>query len=78
MIKKEFILTILIDEENINEKYPNYKFNWETPAMLVQDIITNAAAVAGTDFSEEDSLELKGLSIEIEPVSKRLLLWKKQ
>jgi hypothetical protein len=78
MIKKEFILTILIDEETINEKYPNYKFNWETPAMLVQDIITNAAAVAGTDFSEEDSLELKGLSIEIEPVSNRLLLWKKQ
>ena len=78
MIKKEFILTILIDEETINEKYPNYKFNWETPAMLVQDIITNAAVVAGTDFSEEDSLELKGLSIEIEPISNRLLLWKKQ
>jgi len=78
MMKKEFILTVIIDEDKIPYKYPNYIFNWETSAMLIKDVITNAAMVAGVDFSEEDSLELNGMSIEIEPTSKRLLLWKKQ
>jgi hypothetical protein len=34
-MKKTFTLTIETDDKNIFEKYPNYRFNWDSPEDFI-------------------------------------------
>jgi hypothetical protein len=35
-MKRQFVMTIEVDEKNIFEKYPNYRFNWDSPEDFIR------------------------------------------
>ncbi len=53
---------IVIDEENINEKYPNYKFNFDSIEQFADSLVSEESYEADTDMSK-DGLEKWGFSI---------------
>lgn len=53
---------IVIDEENINEKYPNYKFNFDSIEQFADSLVSEESYEADTDMSK-DGLEKWGYSI---------------
>lgn len=55
---------IEIDEKNINEKYPNYKYNFNSPKELADSLVPTKIYEADTDMSK-DGLEQWGYSINI-------------
>jgi hypothetical protein len=67
MIKKRFVVDIIIDENTIPEKYSNYKFNHPDLNSLIQSIIHNIPVVTNIDMSKEDSLETNGIEIKVMP-----------
>lgn len=58
---------IEIDEKNINEKYPNYKYNFNSPKELADSLVPIKIYEADTDMSE-DGLDKWGYSIKIKRV----------
>jgi hypothetical protein len=53
---------IIVDEENINEKYPNYKFNYDSIEQFVDSLVPEESYEADTDMSK-DGLEQCGYGI---------------
>lgn len=41
MLIYELKVIIKVDEKNINEKYPNYEYNWNNPREFVKSCISN-------------------------------------
>lgn len=62
--KKEFILTIEVDNKSIIKKYPNYRFNYRKPEDLIKSIIYDMKFIAGTNMSK-DGMKEWGYSIKI-------------
>ena len=59
---------IVIDEENINEKYPNYKWNFDSIEQFADYLVPEESYEADTDMSK-DGLEQWGYSIKIKRVN---------
>jgi hypothetical protein len=53
---------IVIDEENINEKYPNYKWNFDSIEQFADYLVPEESYEADTNMSK-DGLEQWGYSI---------------
>lgn len=53
---------IIIDERNISEKYPNYKWNYDSIEQFADSLISGESYEADTDMSN-DGLEQWGYSI---------------
>ncbi|TKI70980.1 hypothetical protein FCU45_00910 [Sulfurimonas crateris] len=53
---------IVIDEENINKKYPNYKFNYDSIEEFASSLVPEESYEGDTDTSK-DGLEQWGYSI---------------
>jgi len=58
---------IEIDENTINEKYPNYKWNFNSPKELADSLIPTIIYEADTDMSK-DGLDKWGYSINIKRI----------
>ena len=54
---------IAIDEDNINEKYPNYRWNYDSIEDFANSLVPEESFEADTDISK-DGLELYGYSIK--------------
>jgi len=59
---------IEIDEDNINEKYPNYRWNFNSPKELADSLVPTVIYEADTDMSAA-GLEKWGYSIKIKRTS---------
>ena len=55
---------IEIDENNINKKYSNYKYNFNSPKELADSLVPTTIYEADTDMSK-DGLEKWGYSIKV-------------
>lgn len=53
---------IVIDEENINEKYPNFKWNYNSMEDFADSLVPEETYEADTDMSK-DGLKEWGYSI---------------
>lgn len=53
---------IIVDEENINQKYSNYKWNYDSIEQFADSLVPEESYEADTDMSK-DGLELWGYSI---------------
>ncbi|MDD3007547.1 MAG: hypothetical protein RBR70_11780 [Arcobacter sp.] len=53
---------IVIDEENINQKYPNYKWNFDSIEEFADSLVSEESYEADTDMSK-NGLEEWGYSI---------------
>lgn len=60
--KYQLEVEIIIDEKNINEKYPNYKWNYDSVEQFADSLIPEESYEADTDMSK-DGLEKWGYSI---------------
>jgi len=60
---------IEIDENTINEKYPNYKWNFNSPKELADSLVPTTIYEADTDMSK-DGLDKWGYSIKIKRIVK--------
>lgn len=49
MIKK-YLIEINVDEDHINEKYPNYSINWDSPEEFIEATLSN---IESTDENNE-------------------------
>lgn len=67
--KKQFILTIEVDNEQIVKKYPNYKFNFSSPDEFIKWTIEGMKYAGNTNMSK-DGIKEWGYSIKI----KKLML----
>ena len=63
-IKKQFLLEIEVDEEQVVEKYPNYRFNYDNPAHFISVQANNIKFVADTDMSKQ-GMKQWGYSIKV-------------
>ena len=54
---------IVIDEDNISEKYPNYRWNYDSIEDFANSLVPEESFEADTDISK-DGLELYGYSIK--------------
>jgi len=54
---------IVIDEDNINEKYSNYRWNYDSIEDFANSLVLEESFEADTDMSK-DGLELWGYSIK--------------
>ena len=62
MIKKEFTVTIEVDEDKITELYPNYRFNWGNPDDFIEATMKSITIEGDTDMSK-DGMKSWGYSI---------------
>lgn len=60
--KYQLEVEIIIDEENINKKYPNYKFNYDSIEQFADSLVPEESYEGNTDISK-DGLEQWGYSI---------------
>lgn len=67
IIKKQFILTIKVDADNISKKYPNYNINWSSPKSFIKSTIKNIQMEGETNMSKRGMKEW-GYSINIKEI----------
>jgi len=71
----QLLIEIKIDDQNISELYPNYKFNWENVdgfvEMLTSNIETPTENIVTGKF--EDHLKENGYSIRVLTKNERKL-----
>lgn len=60
--KYQLDIEIIIDEENINQKYPNYKFNYDSIEQFANSLISEESYEGDTNMSK-DGLKKWGYSI---------------
>jgi hypothetical protein len=58
---------IEIDDDNINKKYPNYRWNFNSPKELADSLVPTIIYEADTDMSK-NGLDKWGYSIKIKKV----------
>ena len=68
MITATFLVKITVDDENIEELYPNYKFNWDTPEQFI-DYLAEDALQTPTEYDGYpiDHLVENGFKMEVIP-----------
>lgn len=55
-------IEIIVDEKSINQKYPNYKFNYDSIEQFVDSLVSEESFEGDTDMSK-DGLKHYGYSI---------------
>jgi len=60
--KYQLEIELIIDEENIDKKYPNYKFNYDSIEQFADSLVPEESFEGDTDMSK-DGLEQWGYSI---------------
>ncbi|MDX9756635.1 MAG: hypothetical protein WC279_04505 [Sulfurimonas sp.] len=60
--KYQLEVEVVIDEKNINEKYPNYKWNYDSLEHFANSLVSEESYEADTNMSK-DSLKKWGYSI---------------
>lgn len=63
-IKKQFILEIEVDDRTVQQKYPNYRLNYDRPEQLIKAVANDIRFIAGVDMSK-DGMEQWGYSIKV-------------
>lgn len=61
--KYQLEIEIIIDENNINKKYPNYKINYDTIEKFADSLVFEGSYEAGIDMSKY-GLDKWGYSIK--------------
>jgi len=49
-MRKSFVITIETDDDNIREKYPNYRFNWNSPGQFIHYLANDMTDDVWDDF----------------------------
>lgn len=62
IFKYSLEIEIVVDEENIHTKYPNYKFNYDSIEQFADSLVLEESYEADTDMSK-DGLEQWGYTI---------------
>lgn len=63
-IKKKFILEIEVDEEAVQQKYPNYRYNYNNAREFIKAQAREVVMAAGVDLSK-DGMKTWGFSIKV-------------
>jgi hypothetical protein len=63
-IKKRFILEIEVDENKVQQKYPNYRWNYDKPEELIKAVANDVKFIAGVDMSK-DGMRQWGYSVKV-------------
>lgn len=63
-IRKVFTLEIEVDVEQVQQKYPNYRLNFDKPEQLIEAVAQDAKFLAGVDMSK-DGMKTWGFSIKV-------------
>jgi hypothetical protein len=50
IVEYEYTIKVKVDKKNISKKYPNYKFNYESPKELADALVLGSELVNGCDF----------------------------
>lgn len=45
-IKKQFILEIEVDDRTVQQKYPNYRLNYDRPEQLIKAVANDIRFIA--------------------------------
>lgn len=64
IFKYKLEVEVIIDEQNINKKYPNYKLNYNSPEELADSLVPTVAYNFDTDMSK-DGIKEWGYGIKI-------------
>jgi hypothetical protein len=63
-IKKTFIVRIEVDEEEVKQKYPNYRLNYDNPEQFIKAVVNDLRFIAGVNMSK-DGMKQWGYSIKV-------------
>lgn len=63
-IKKTFIVRIEVDEEEVKQKYPNYRLNYDNPERFIKAVANDLRFIAGVNMSK-DGMKQWGYSIKV-------------
>ena len=63
-IKKTFIVRIEVDEEEVKQKYPNYRLNYDNPEQFIKAVVNDLRFIAGVNMSK-DGMKQWGCSIKV-------------
>ena len=63
-IKKRFILEIEVDENKVQQKYPNYRWTYDKPEELIKAVANDVKFIAGVDMSK-DGMRQWGYSVKV-------------
>jgi hypothetical protein len=66
-VKFKFEVTVEVDENEIVNKYPNYRFNFNSPKQLADSVANDFKFCADTDMSKNGMKEW-GYSINVKPI----------
>ena len=58
-------IKITVDEDNIRDKYPNFRFNWETTDEFIEHLIDHIESDEEIDNLPADSLDIYGYKIDV-------------
>jgi hypothetical protein len=64
IIKRNFNLEIAVAVDEIANKYPNYRFNFDNPTQFIEMLINDLKFIGETDMSKE-GMEKWGYSIVV-------------
>lgn len=66
IIKQKFNLEVTVDKREVVNKYPNYKFNFDSVDDFINFIINDLRSGIGINY-ETESFEKFGYSVKITP-----------
>lgn len=66
-IKKKFIVEIEVDDQTVQQKYPNYRINYSKPEELINAVANDIRFIAGVDMSR-DGMKLWGYSLKVKEI----------
>ena len=59
------LVQITVDEDNIINLYPNYRFNWNTPEQFIEHLTNNIETNNEIDGIPQDTLKTYGYDIRV-------------
>jgi len=59
------IVQIKVDETTIKEKYPNYRFNWDTPEAFIEHLTDGLETTTDYDNVPFNHMEEYGFEIKV-------------
>ena len=67
IIKKQFLVEISVDADEIANKYPNYRWNYNSPQEFIEARATDIKFVADMDMSTAKEFKSWGYKIKVVP-----------
>lgn len=65
MKKVTITVEITIDEDNIRDRYPNFKFNWDTTDEFIEHLINHIESDEEINGLPVNSLNVYGYKIDV-------------